>query len=71
MRLNRKAESIMPSKGTRCQTNSKIHWSVKVNSDLLDLKKKAFALTKSSNLPRLDSGRKKGCNEGSVGNNGL
>ena len=40
--------------------NSKIQWTDKMNDDLLECKQKALDLPKSSNPPRLDSGRKKG-----------
>ena len=40
--------------------NSKIQWTDKMNDDLLECKQKALDLLKSSNPPRLDSGRKKG-----------
>ena len=47
-------------KGTRRKMNSKIQWTDKMNDDLLECKQKALDLAKSSNPPRLDSGRKKG-----------
>ena len=40
--------------------NSKIQWTDKMNNDLLECKQNALDLAKSSNPPRLDSGRKKG-----------
>ena len=48
------------AKGTRRKMNSKIQWTDKMNDDLLECKQKAVDLAKSSNPPRLDSGRKKG-----------
>ena len=61
-------------KGTRRKMNSKIQWTDKMNDDLLECKQKALDLPKSSNPPRLDSGSKKrlhGCDESSMGNNGI
>ena len=51
---------IMASTETRRKMNNKIQWTDKMNDDLLECKRKALVLTKSSNPPRLDSGRKKG-----------
>ena len=50
----------MAPKGTRRKMNSKIQWTDKMNDDLLECKQKALDFAKSSNPPRLDSGRKKG-----------
>ena len=50
----------MAAKGTRSKMNSKIQWTDKMNDNLLECKQKALDLAKSSNPPRLDSGRKKG-----------
>ncbi|KAK2564587.1 hypothetical protein P5673_012048 [Acropora cervicornis] len=44
----------------RRKMSSKIQWTDKMNDDLLECKQKALDLVKSSNPPRLDSGRKKG-----------
>ena len=50
----------MAAKGTRHKMNSKIQWTDKMNEDLLECKQKALDLAQASDLPRLDSGRKKG-----------
>ena len=50
----------MAAKGTRGKMNSKIQWTDKMKDNLLECKQKALDLAKSSNPPRLDSGRKKG-----------
>ena len=47
-------------KGTRRKMNSKIQWTDKMNDDLLECKQIALDLAKSSNPPRVESGRKKG-----------
>ena len=44
----------------RRKMSSKIQWTDKMNDDLLECKQKALDLVKSSDAPRLDSGRKKG-----------
>lgn len=48
------------AKIVRRKMSSKIQWTDKMNDDLLECKQKALDLVKSSNPPRLDSGRKKG-----------
>ena len=51
---------LMAAKRTRRKMNSKTQWTNKMNDDLLKCKQKALDLAKSSNPPRLDSGKKKG-----------
>ena len=51
---------LMAAKRIRRKMNIKIQWTDKMNDDLLECKQKALDLVKSSNPPRLDSGRKKG-----------
>ena len=51
---------LMAAKRIRRKMNSKIHWTDKMSEDSFECKQKALDLVKSSNPPRLDSGRKKG-----------
>ncbi|PFX28567.1 hypothetical protein AWC38_SpisGene6722 [Stylophora pistillata] len=42
------------------KANGRIRWSVRMNNDLLECKKKALDMVKSDNPPRLNNGRKMG-----------
>ena len=61
-------------KGTRCKMNSKIQWTDKMNDDLLDANRKLWIWLSQETHRESSRGEKKrlhGCDERSMGNNGI